>query len=415
MGLSVQWALLLIIGLAGVFYLAIPGIGAFLTRGQWRRFRRTIVDVSRRPTVNPSRLTREKAGFLGFFRFFGTLEAIQGDERIWITNGRQSVAADLSGLSVYILPQQDARSESAGETEVRSVPWGRIFSLPEGTPILVGGALFSEDGRGVFRSRGRDRLLVVIHDCPREGIIQRATWSGRHRNEYVNALTLPSLVTGSVSLALLAYSLLATPESRIAAIAALIGSIGPLVPFLPPGFPLYFVYRRFWKRARLLRAQRDVVRLPLRYFPAQPADGRPSAAMPRLSTLLPDMEPYIMLRGVVRESPTPVLETGGMEIGLPATMGRIDLVQAKRRRNREADQEECVVFGSYREADEGIILAAPEDPMAQLILIPGDPQSIARECSRAARNFEMLSAALIGLDLLINAPLVFLALSLVVG
>ncbi|MBE3064065.1 MAG: hypothetical protein IMZ69_03495, partial [Spirochaetes bacterium] len=95
--------------------------------------------------VNPSRIAREKTGFLGSYRFFGTLEAIQGDERIWITNGRQSVAADLSGLSVHILPQQDARPENGRETEMRSVPWGRIFSLPEGTPILVGGALFSED------------------------------------------------------------------------------------------------------------------------------------------------------------------------------------------------------------------------------------------------------------------------------
>lgn len=415
MGLSVQWALLLVIGLASVFYLAIPGIGAFLTRGQWRRFRRTIVEVSRRPTVNPSRLSREKSGFLGSFRFFGALEAIQGDERIWITNGRQSVAADLSGLSVYILPQQDARPESGRETEVRSVPWGRIFSLPEGTPVLVGGALFAEDGRGVFRSRGRDRLLVVIHDCPREGIIQRATWSGRHRNEYVNALTLPSLVTGSVSLALLAYSLLAVPESRIAAIAAIIGSIGPLVPFLPPGFPLYFAYRLFWKRARLLRAQRDVVRLPLRYFPHPPGDSQPSDAAPKLSTLLPDMEPYVMLRGVLRDGPRPVLETGILQVELPAAMGRIDVVQSSRRGNRSADRGECVVFGSYRETEEGLVLAAPEDPMAQLILVPGDPLSIARECSRAARNYEMLSAALIGLDILVNAPLVFIALSLLVG
>jgi hypothetical protein len=226
---------------------------------------------------------------------------------------------------------------------------------------------------------------------------------------------MPSLVTGSLSLALLAYSLLAVPGSRIAAIAAICGSIGPLIPFLPPGFPLYFAYRRFWKRARLLRAQRDVVRLPLRYFPAKPADSRPDEATPKLSTLLPDMEPYIMLRGVLREGTAPILETEGMEIRLPTAMERIELVQSKRRRKRDADRGTCVVFGSYREEDEEIVLAAPEDPMAQLILVPGDPRSIARECSRAARGFEMLSAVLIGLDLAINAPLVFLVLSLFVG
>jgi len=415
MGIAVQWSLLLVLALAGLFYAAIPGIGAFLARGQWRRFRRTIIEVSRRPTVNPSRVARERTGFLGFYRFFGTLEAIQGDDRIWITNGRQSVAADLSGLSVYILPQGDARQDGGRETEVRSVPWGRIFSLPEGTPILVGGALFSEDGRGVFRSRGRDRLLLVIHDCPRESIIQRATWSGRHRNEYANAFTLPSLVTGSLSLALLAYSQLSVRGGRLAAIAALTASLGPVVPFLPPGFPLYFAYRRFWKRARLMRAQRDVVRLPLRYFPGELVSGEPGRGRPQMSTLLPDMEPYIMLRGTLREDGASVTTASGTEVALPAATGRIELVQPGRRRKRDADRSESVVFGSYREEGDGIVLAAPEDPMAQLILVPGDPQSIAGECSRAARRFEIISAVLIGLNLAVNAPLVFLLLWLAIG
>lgn len=409
-----QWQLLLVLGIAALFYLAVPGIGAFLARGQWRRFRRTMLAVSCCPTANPARIARDRPGLLGRYRFFGTLEAIQGDERIWITNGRHSVAADLGGLSVYILPRQGARPEDGREGEVRSVPWGRIFSLPEGTPMLVGGALFSEDGRGVFRSQGRDRLLVVIHDCPRESIVQMATWSGRHRNEYANAFTLPSIITGSLSLAALAYSLLSAPAGMIAAIAAITAALAPVVPFLPPGFPLYFAYRWSWKRARLMRAQRDVVRLPLRYFPPAPEGALPSAARFQMATLLPDMEPYLMLRGRLCNGSATVMTAGEMEVELPGSIERIDLVLPRRLRRAIDDAGESVAFGCYREQGERILLAAPEDPMAQLILLPGDPQSLAAACSRAARNLEIVSAALIGLNLAVNVPLVFLLLTLAI-
>lgn len=408
---ALQLSLLLVLGIALVFYVAVPGIGAFLARGQWRRFRRTMLAVSRCPTANPARIARDRTGLLGSYRFFGTLEAIQGDERIWITNGRHSVAADLGGLSVYILPRQGVSAEDGKEGEVRNVPWGRIFSLPEGTPVLVGGTLFAEDGRGVFRSRGRDRLLVVIHDCPRESIVQMATWSGRHRNEYANAFTLPSLVTGSLSLALLAYILLSVAGARVAAIAAITAALAPAAPFLPPGFPLYFAYRWSWKRARLMRAQRDVVRLPLRYFPPSRDGGSPPSRPSKLATLLPDMEPYIMVRGRVGGGSVPTVAAGDLEIELPRSIERIELLLPRRLRRRSEKAGECVVFGSYREEGDKIVLAAPEDPMAQLILVPGDPQTLAAACSRAARNFEIVSALLIGMNVAVNIPLTFLLLS----
>ena len=52
--------------------------------------------------------------------------------------------------------------------------------------------------------------------------------------------------------------------------------------------------------------------------------------------------------------------------------------------------------------------------MAQLILVPGDPQSLADSCSSAARRLEILSALLIGLDVVVNTPLLFLLLSLAI-
>jgi len=430
-----SWYLVLILGIATLFYAAFPAIGAFMVRGQWRTFRRIVTAASRYPTATPSAAGRERAASVGLFRFFGTLEAIQGDDRIWITNGRFSVAADLRGVRVYLIPEgeEDGRTSGGGGREaaeasgaeseargresadargaesggaLRSVPWSRIFSLPEGTPIFVGGALFAEEGRAVFRAHGRTPLLVVIHDCPRESIVSRAIGSGRQRNEYMNAFTLPSVAIGALSLVLLALSLLSAPALRIIALIALTAGLAPISPFLPPGFPLYFAYRSSWKKARLMRAQRDIVRLPLRYFPAIPFNGRS-----RRATLLPDMEPYLMVRGTLETGGAGVMLSEGVPIRLPSGITRLqfDLPGVK-----EKDGAECVVFAAYREDGETIRLQKPDDPMAEQVLVQGDPETISLLSERIARRYTVVSGIYISLNLVVNVPLLFLVLSLVI-
>jgi hypothetical protein len=416
-----SWYLVLILGIATLFYAAFPAIGAFMVRAQWRTFRRIVTAASRYPTATPSTAGRERAASGGLFRFFGTLEAIQGDDRIWITNGRFSVAADLRSVRVYLIPEgeedgrpsaEDAGAEPAeargakSEGELRSVPWSRIFSLPEGTPVFVGGAVFAEEGRVVFRDDGRTPLLVVIHDCPREGIVSRAIGSGRQRNEYMNAFTLPSVAIGALSLILLAFSLLSAPAMRITALIALTAGLAPISPFLPPGFPLYFAYRSSWKKARLMRAQRDIVHLPLRYFPPIPHNGRG-----RRATLLPDMEPYLMVRGTMEADGSGLMLSEGVPIRLPPGISRLrfDLPGVKGN-----DGGECVAFAAYREEGEGIRLQKPDDPMAEQVLVPGDPETISGLSERIARRYTVISGLFISLNLVVNIPLLFLVLSLVI-
>ena len=295
---------------------------------------------------------------------------------------------------------------------LRSVPWSRIFSLPEGTPIFVGGALFAEEGRGVFRDHGNTRLLVVIHDCAQEKIVSRAIRSGRQRNEYMNAFTLPSVAIGSLSLLLLGFSLLAGhPEIRGVALLALTAGLAPVSPFLPPGFPLYFAYRSYWKKARLMRAQRDVVRLPLRYFP--PSIGEPRA---RRETLLPDKEPYLMIRGTMAENDPNVIVCDGARVSLPTGIGRIpvDLPARWGRPSGEGRTRGCVVFAAYRETPGGILLQKPEDPMAEQILVPGDPQWISHASEQIARRYEIVSGFFISLNMVVNVPLMFVLLALLI-
>ncbi len=402
---------LLVLGIAFLFYAALPVVGAVFARQRWRQFRATVTRASHYPTVGPGAAGPGRSQPLGHFRFFGTLEAIQGDDRIWLTNGRFSVAADLRNVRVYLIPEME-RSDSfapsapgASPAALGSVPWNRIFSLPEGTPVFVGGAVFSEEGRAVFRDSRPTRLLVVIHDCPRESVVLHAISGGRQRNEYINAVTLPSVAVGSLSLVLLALTLLSVPD-RLSALLALTAGLAPLSPFLPPGFPLYFAYRTAWKKARLLRVQRDVVRLPLRWFP-------PAGPRGRRATLLPDMEPYLMVRGTRDRERGDCILSEGASLELPAGITRVQ-VSLPRRRQPPGEDGEVVAFCGYTEDGDGVSLRRPEDPMADHVLLPGDPEALAQESERAARSSAMVSAAYIGLDVLINLPLVFLLLSLVI-
>ena len=72
------WYLVLIAGIATLFYAAFPAIGAFLVRSQWRVFRNRVTAVSRYPTASALATGRERTATTGLFRFFGSLEAIQG-------------------------------------------------------------------------------------------------------------------------------------------------------------------------------------------------------------------------------------------------------------------------------------------------------------------------------------------------
>jgi hypothetical protein len=405
---------------AFVFFGAIPGLGAFSVRARWRRFRARMLDSSLRPFVRYGTLTGEAAGSeedgsLGPFRAFGTLEAMQGPHRIWINTGRFSVGVDLEGVGVYLLPSFSGSPSasvverlelSAPEEAPAMVSWDRIYSLPAGTQVFVDGFLFVEDGQGVFRARPRDPLLVVIYDGEQRTILQRAVWSGRQKNEYWNQFTLAALLTGSFLLALLAYLFLRVRGAGIPALISLCLAAFPVGALLPPGVLLYFLYRHFWKRARLLRAERDMLRMPLRHFlpPHLRGSGR---ARPRevgnfgdareSSVRLPTGELYVRSR-----------EFRWLVDGPLAIRGTALVDRAERR------EQPYWLFGAADEAAQQPILRPPQDPMAELVLVLGDPEDMARTCSRRARIYEIVSAALFFAAVSLNLFLLFIVWHIVI-
>jgi hypothetical protein len=421
-------ALLLVGGAALLFYAVIPGFGAFSVRARWRLFRQRLRESSLLSFLQYSDL--DKGGglplLLGNYRVFGDLEAIQGSHRIWINDGQLSVCVDLEGVGVYLLPSTTPRAarlpiEHGGELlpdeQPATVPWNQIFSLPAGTRMFVSGALFSEEGGAVFRSRPGQPLLVVLYDGDRNTILQRAIWGGRQRNEYWNQFTMASLLTGSFCLLLLAFVLLRTPMTRFAPLAALSLAFYPVAGLLPPGFLLFYLYRHLWKTGRRLRAERDMLRLPLRYYSQAPGSAEAGAATPESSaavratgvlTTLPTGEPYLM-------SSDPELLIRG-ELAIRGTEPALAQVRLQRRGEGLPEQQACpVLFGTPAwnplhppETGAERWVQRPTDPMAELVLAVDDPSSLAEACERRARLFEFLSAVCVMAALALNHFLLLL-------
>ncbi|MBN2051454.1 MAG: hypothetical protein JW760_13460 [Spirochaetales bacterium] len=379
-----------------LFYLAVPGIGAFTTRAKWRGFRKRIIEISLRPEVTYAVLRRSR-GF-GNYRVVGTLKAIQGENTIWIKSGGVSVAAELSGVDVYVLPAAEAsrredRIEHYEDTMAEVMParvsWNSIFSLPEGTELLVSGALYIEKGSGVFRSSPETPLTVVIFEGPVDTLVPRSIWIGRHKNEYWNRFTPISVTAGSFALFIIAYTLFKVPLLRFQAMLTLVMSLVPAIPFLPPGVLLYFFYRASWKRARLLRAERDLVRLPLRYFEGQD---------PRLSpATLPTGELYGLVFYPSCSEALMKIET--------ATIRKSILVSKD-----EVAAKECWVFGALSDRT----VSKPQDRFSELVCLPGNPEELAKRCSNAARRMELLSGLLFLSAFLINSLLLLVLINILI-
>jgi hypothetical protein len=388
---------LLLIGfIALLFYIVLPGFGAFYVRSQWRRFRTLVVASSLYPLVRYEHLRQRESGYIGKFRFFGVLEAIQEDQ-IWVRNGNITLSARLEMGPVYILPSFSAEEkvyeqneETLPDEAPAKIQWKKIFSLPRGTKMLIAGPLYLRKGQGTFQTGEEGTTMVMIYDGGAETILRRSIWGGRQRNEYWNLFTPGSLTLGSFASFIYGYTLFRESLQRIPALLSLSMSLVPIIMLVPPGLFFFFLYRSFWKQGRFYRAERDILLLPLRYFsePECPHGDRRGG--------LPDGSPY-SLRWYQKKQEIPVeLYAGG------ATIRTTTLLKTK-----DIESEGWYVFGF--DADQ------KNDPMAELVIIPGNPKTLSRRCRDRARMYEFLSVLLFASGLFINFIGAFLVLSRFIG
>ncbi len=386
------------VSVALVFFVVIPSIGVVATRARWRSFRRTVVNAALIPHAGSRTVhaAYERDGEIGEYRFLGVIEALQADDRLWIRNGNSSVEIEMTNASVCLLPDGlPPQYRSAGDDRAigfesliptqsmpEIVPWSRMSSLTEGTSVFVSGRLVSEHGVPVFRGVGRRGPLVIMYDGPPTQLLARAIWFGRHRNEYWNALTPPSLIAGMLILVIVAVRAFSVAAGYAAGILTLGLAAVPVLPLMPPGVIGYFVYRRLWLKGRAQRAWRDLLRLPLLYS----RDGSDRVAR------LPDGEPYL-----------------GVEIGSSAVDRYLSRGAVLRTSTGTMDAGRWMVFGSPIDGDIG----RPSDPMAEFVILPVDPAERSRRSAIFAYLWELVALSALGAAMLVNFAVLIRLLPLV--
>ncbi len=385
--------MVLIVGIVLLGYVILPLFGGFRVRRQWRKFRDAVYQSMEYPIINyPTVRTEAITG--ESYRFFGQIEAVQGAEQIWLTDGSLSVQVDLKGVEVFTLPALNAYEDedllednelAFADASPTHVPANLITSFPQGTRIMVSGELVMVNSRPVFRSRDKKggELLVLIYDGDPGTILRRSIWSGRQRNEYWNQLTPVSLTLASFSLFILAYVYLRTPGLLFLAHISLTMSLAPLAPLLPPGLLLFSLYRRIWRAGRYLRAERDLLALPARRF------GEAVGMRNGSRAFLPDGAVYRLqtfqgLDAALAGCPGGKIRTSRIIVG------------------NKLNNAVFYAFGCSAKAE-----SAFSDPFAECVMIPGEPRSLSERCSRGARFRELLGAAIFAAALLINLLMVF--------
>jgi hypothetical protein len=281
------------IAAAILFYLLIPVGGAFVLRGQWRRFRGQVAALGSVPRLRYRDLAaaeREGRSRVGLFRLHGSIEAIEGADRIWVRGKEVSALADLSRTPLYILePESGEGSDEAGS--VWRLKWKSLSALAEGTSIIVAGSLVLEGGRPVFVDDPDRALVAICHESGERRIPSRLIAGGRAPNEYWNHLTTISMSLGLVAISAILLLFGTSMFPTIRAIVFLTG-LSPVLPFAPPGLAFFLLYRRLWRRALSARTQRDILRL---FAPVDPED-------PLAETLVAEGDPEAQARKAEREA-----------------------------------------------------------------------------------------------------------------
>jgi hypothetical protein len=445
--------LLIICALALLWNAVVPVAGAFYRRRSWRRFRRRFSELRLCPVLDyaaasgalcagegrgpglrgagapgdaPSKAAKSpspESAAKNEYRFIGVFESLQAEgpegRVLWIRNSGLTVPVVLDGAHTYVLPEHERDPETWDpdrETPQR-ISWDRLSGFSGGTRVYVGGSVELREDRAVFVSGRENPLLVIIFDGPDETLTARVTRAGRQGNEYWNALTPYALVLGAFSQFVVILAYWQRPAFQLTVYAAIAALCLPLYPLIPPAFLFTLLYRRLWWQARLCRAWRDLVRLPLRYL-----------AGPESRTVLPGGELYGGFYVDLAQQPGAEKTAGGMPVIVPERALRDTPVIAGKRR--------WYVFGAIRSGAGGpdspgdpapgvegknsapgpapdMVPAAalpgpPKDPLATWGAIPGNPDAIARHFTARAFFLETLSWLILLSGIAVNTVLAIL-------
>jgi len=233
-----------------IFYALLPLVGAFMTRQQWRLFRNSVAAAASLPVFGTTRSPEA-----GRCRIQGDVDALGGKFELWISCSNAVVVVDLHDAWVYVLTGR------AGDDTIEKRRWRDLPSIGPGARAFIAGTVELSGGRFVISTDGKEAPLVILHDGDDDSVIRRAIWAGRHENEYWNPVSQVSMALGVVIMSgIVPMALRGRMPSLIGALTLTL-AFAPALMLLPPGVISFFVYRRFWRKARYCRARRDAEKL----------------------------------------------------------------------------------------------------------------------------------------------------------
>ena len=263
-----------------IFFLLIPGMGAYAVRQRWRIFRGRVMKSLALPVYHPGRSMIAADQALEC-RFYGILEAVEDNDRLWVRDNQSSVAVEVHRSQVFMTPVgSEVDWDSLYVDSMRSLRWERSGVLPEGLGVFVAGTVRLKGGLPSFGGEPGEDPLVIFFDGDPATVLTRAIWFGRQRNEYWNDVSPISLLTGFVALLALALFGFRDEASLYVAVFSAAFSLLPFLPLLPPGIIGFFLYRRLWRQGRTLRARRDLFLLRQAVNQLEPEGIAPIANLP---------------------------------------------------------------------------------------------------------------------------------------
>jgi hypothetical protein len=404
------------VGIVVFFYGIAPVAGALFKRYKWHIFRRRFDELRLSPILDYQQYAQKDD--TGIFRFTGGFESITDGQTLWIRSENLTVPVSLENAETYLLPMQKGAPSPGGagipevfdpgEETPEKIRWERVTALAEGAKVFVGGPLVCGNGRRSFVSTKENPLMVIFYDGSDHSLTGRAIRAGRQRGEYWNGVTPYALAIGAIALIIIAGFFLFRPAYRITVITSIFALFIPLYPFIPPGLLFTVMYRRLAWRSRILRAYRDLARLPLRYLSPVKEHGffRDFATLGKdiplnENCLLPDgtRYGYVCRDELPKATPTatPTTQEGKIPLLLP------ELTGAK-------TAGPWYIFGALQDGED--LPVQPQDPFATFGILPGRPKKIARRCELMAYALELTAwlvlLAGIGLNIFFLRMLVIL-------
>ena len=215
---------------AAFFYLVLPVCGGIISRTRWKSFRSRILAARHLSPLGLRSVLESGAEF----RFYGEVDAIGGQNELWLRNEELACVIDARAASVYLLSGNGSEdgAEGYGPREggmgdgdsLERVRWSSLPSIPPVARAYAIGQAKLAGGRMVLGPGNGKPVLLIIHDGRDSDVELRAIWNGRQRNEYWNPLTQVSLVAGLLAMSVIVSWVLA--DRTLPSIAAITVAAG---------------------------------------------------------------------------------------------------------------------------------------------------------------------------------------------